>query len=290
MKPKAALFFILAGAMLLPGCRKPLPRPDAPHPRLVSFSPAITQMLFDIGLGEHVVGVTSQCILPPGQHRTVVGDALQVDDEAILAAKPDVLLVQMKTDEFRSLRRVDPKIRIEHFTIESLKDIEAAIERLGQIVGNPDALRLAAEAKTRFADRLDAIRRRASGKPRPRVLFAEGYENPLVPGAGTFIDEMITLAGGLNAARTDKPHPPWRSMDIEGIILGAPEVLICRVKAAQRQAARNYWLAVPNLPAAGSGNIFIVTDRRWTIPSGHSVIIAEKLARMIHPNDGGQGR
>ena len=285
---KRTWIIFLAAAFLVAGCRRPVARPEAPHPRVVSFSPAITDILFDMGLGDHVVGVTNHCILPPGQRRVEVGGALRVDDEAILALTPDVLATQIKTDAFQSVRRINPDIKIEYFTMESLDDIAAAIERLGRIVGRGD---LAAKAKDRFKKRLEAIRRSVAGKAKPRVLFIEAGQAPFVAGKGTFIDEMITLAGGVNAADPGRPHQPWRTMDIEGVMAAAPDVLICRAKPLRRQATRNYWLSVPNLPAAGNKKVFVVTDRRWTIPSTRSAGFAEKLAEMIHAAgaDKGQG-
>lgn len=275
-----------AAALAAAGCREAPPRPDAPRPRIVTFSPALTQIVFDMGLGGHVVAVTTQCILPPGQPRKRVGDAFNLNAESIVWARPQVLLVQSKVEKFATVRRLDPGIRIEHFQIESLADIRRAIERIGRIVGQP---KLAAEAAERFDAKVAAIRGRVAGAPRPRVLFALGHMNPSVPGAGTFIGDMIELAGGINAGDPGRPHKRWRNPALEEISVAAPDVIVCQADSGQDSEARRYWLSRTELPAAKTRRIHVVTDRRWTIPSTYSVTLAGELAEMIHPAAPGGG-
>ena len=81
------LFFVFAA-----GCDEQAPDTDTPHPRLITYSPAITQMVFDMGLGDHVVGITKFCRLPEGQSRPVVGDNLNIRIEPILSVQPDLIL------------------------------------------------------------------------------------------------------------------------------------------------------------------------------------------------------
>lgn len=277
---KRLIIPLLAVAALQAGCRETRPRPNAPHPRIVSYSPAITDMLFDMGLGDHVVAVTRKDILPPGQSRKVVGDALHVDPEAIAATDPDLVLTQMSKG-FEGVKRLDPGIRVEHIRIESLKHITDAMTRIGRLAGKSGA---ALKAVGRFRSALAGVGKAVGDRPRPRVLFALEYLNPLVPGKGTFMDEMITLAGGANAGVPGGKHPRWRNMDIEEIIAARPEVIICQVLPGREKDARNYWSNVPNLPAAKTGRIHIVTDRRWTIPSIRSAEFAGQLVGMIHPD------
>ncbi|HUU23440.1 MAG TPA: helical backbone metal receptor [Phycisphaerae bacterium] len=270
----------LVAVLIAAGCSKGPPRPDAPSPRIVCFSPALTEMVFDMGGGDHVVGVTTQCLLPPGQDRRRVGDALRLDTESVLATQPDVLLVQMKLEGFESIRKLNPRIRIEHFPMDSLTDIREAIRKIGRIVGKE---RSAAEFLARFDARLEAIRRRVEGRERPRVLFVLGYRNPAAGGRGSFIGDMISLCGGIDAADPGRSHKLWRTMELEEVTAAAPDVIICQADPGEEQAAREYWRRRSDLPAAGSGRVFIVTDRRWTIPSGRFPAFAEKMAEMIHP-------
>jgi ABC-type hemin transport system substrate-binding protein len=249
----------------------------------VTFSPALTQIVFDMGLGEHVVAVERHSILPAGLQRVSLGDVRHIEPEAILAAEPDILLVQMRLDQFESVRRLRPDLRIEHFEIETLADIRRAVERIGRLVGKADLGRRRAE---RFQQQLEAVRRRARGRARPRVLFVIGYEKPAVAGKGTFIDDLVGLCGGVNAGDPGRPHKRWRTVDLEEILAAAPEVIVCQADPARREAARQYWLARGELPAARAGRVHVVTDSRWTIPSTFSAEIARRLAGLIHPPAG----
>ena len=142
------------------GCQKDMPRPHAPRPRIVSYAPSITQIIFDMGLGEHVVAVTGQCELPTGQDRLRVGDALSVNAEAIVAAKPDMVLIQMRPSSMAAVRQMDPSIRIEHFTIETLSDIGLAIERIGGLLGKGE---LGLRKRLEFGRQLEDLRQQTAG-------------------------------------------------------------------------------------------------------------------------------
>jgi iron complex transport system substrate-binding protein len=246
----------------------------------VSYSPAITEILFDMGLGDHIVGVTGQDILPPGQTRQVVGDRFQVYTESILAAEPELLLIQQDPKDFQATRRMRPQLAIESIRLESLADIATTIDRLGELTRRPD---LAVRVKGDFQAALDAVRKRVGGLPRPRVLFTTDYERPFVAAGGTFVHDLIELAGGRNVGVDIPGQTVWRSATVEGILKAAPDVLICQVEPGREAAAIEYWRKLPGLPAARDKRIYAVADRHWSIPSTRLAGIARQLADMIHP-------
>jgi iron complex transport system substrate-binding protein len=282
MKRFAAIILLVVA--LVGGCRRLATAGQVPRPRIVSFSPAITQMLFDMGLGGHVVGVTSQDALPAATTRPVVGDAFSVNAEAILSVRPDVLMIQMNPDRFEALRRLDPNIRIEHFTIETLDEAAAAMERIGRIAGDEQAGR---DAAASFRAKLEAVRTSVRGRPRPKVLFITDLQTLGTAGEGTFIDQMIDLAGGINVARKYKG---WVMLTAEGILLAGPEVIICQAEAGREEKAAAYWRNLKDTPAVQKGAVHVVTDRRWTIPSAALADFAAALAGMIHPELAGSTR
>lgn len=269
---------LLAAAVLLAGgCSKAPRQPGAARPRVVSYSPALTEMLFDMGLGDHVVGVTAFCELPPGQTRTVVGDLRAVNPERILSVRPDLVLIQQKTEDFTRVTEADPRIRIEHFTIETLGDIARALERVGRLVGEDQ---LGTDRRKRFEDSLAQVRRQVASLPAPRVLFLTQIDPPSVPGADSFIGEMIELAGGRDVAGKYKR---WTRINVERIIVAKPEVIVCCAKPGKSGQVRDYLLSLQGVPAVETGRLFVVTDRGWTIPSARLSQLAGKLAEMIHP-------
>jgi len=123
-------------------------------PRVVSFSPAITEMAFDMGLGGRVVGVTNYCQLPDGESRPSIGDQFNITTEAILAVNPTVLLTQSDPSRFAALATVAPEVKIVHVKIESLEDIGRAMETVAAAAGDR---RRGIAARKRFEKRLATL-------------------------------------------------------------------------------------------------------------------------------------
>lgn len=278
---------ILALAILLPAFAAPAgttaPTPAAParaaRPAVVSFSPGITQILFDLGLGDHVVGVTRFCRLPAGVVKPRIGDALDISAEAILAVKPDIILTQTGAGRFRGVTDVDPHVRVEQITIETLDDVHRAIERIARLLGRDD---LASRKAGEFAAALDAARAKVAGLSRPRVIFVMGTDRPVVAAGDSFIGDLVKVAGGVNAGDDIPGTTRWRATHIDAIAAARPDVLLCLQEGPDAQAAYRYWLQWRDLPAARAGRVFVLTDPTWTIPGTHLAGKARDLADMIH--------
>jgi len=257
-----------------------VPNPDAPEPRIVSFSPALTQILFDMRMGDCVVGVTQFCRLPAGVQRPRVGSALTINAEAILKVRPDIILAQTDPAKFKGVVDIDPAVRVVRVPLERLADVTVAIESIGRLTGRPARARQQGSA---FAAELDFVARLVAGRPRPRVIFVMGTDRPTAAGADNFVADLIALAGGANAGADIPGMTRWRRTHIDAITQAAPDVLICQVSPGQEQAAREYWLQWKDLPAAKSGRVHVVSDANWTIPSTRLAELSLELAGMIHP-------
>ena len=272
------LVLVLAALLCVLGCSKSASQSSAPHPRIVSYSPAMTDMLFEMGLGDHVVGITSQCNLPPGQQRTVVGDALSARSsaEAMAAVEPDIVLVQQNIENFAALKRIRPSVQIEHFNIETIADIAAALERIGSLAGNKQA---GLAARDEFLRKLDAVRSSVAGLEKPRTMFVIGYDRPSTGGKSSFLHEMIEIAGGLDCA---EKYPRWSQLNAEAVLAMSPQVLVCWTDPGTEDKAKEYWAGFAAMPAAQNGRIFAVSSRAWTIPSTRIADLTAELAKMIH--------
>jgi iron complex transport system substrate-binding protein len=190
---------------------------------------------------------------------------------------PEVLLVQMASENFEAVRSIKPDLRIEHFEIETLADVSAAVERVAKIAGRAD---LGAAASKEFEAKLDVVRVRTAGLARPRVLFVLGYENPSSPGKGTFIDDMIGIAGGTNVLAADRSG--WLNPGLETIVRLAPEIIICQCKPSRKEETLAYWNTLGN-PERWPRRVVAVTDPDWTFPAAHLADYAAEMAVMIHP-------
>jgi iron complex transport system substrate-binding protein len=156
---------------------------------------------------------------------------------------------------------------------ETVADVRAAIGAIGAALGVD-----ARGYLERFDRDLAAARAKGegSGEP-PSVLFvigrdAEGVANVDAAGKGTFLDELIRLAGGRNAVATG-PYPKLR---LEEIVRLAPQVVIDNAGSAEA------WRALPTLPAVRDGRVFAVKDNALLIPGPRLPASIERLAGMIH--------
>lgn len=274
--PLFLVFVLLVLAGTLVDCRKQSACPEASRPRIVTFSPALTEMAFDMGLGGHIVGVTTRCNLPDGQNRPRVGDRLTVIAEPILAVEPEVVLVQQDERDFQAVVQLRPLTRIEHFNIERVAEIPIAMERLGAICGRPE---LGQQAAEKFRKELSAVEGKRAGSSRPAVLFAMGSEAPGTGGKHSFIHDMIISAGGRDVG---EKYKKWATLDMESVLALAPEVVVCWVDPGQEERARQRWQTMKSLPAVAAGKVFIVSDPKWTIPSSRLPQYIEQLSEMIH--------
>ena len=269
---------VLSSLLLVAGCKhSPRPKDTAASPRIVTFSPSLTDLMFDMGMGDHVVGAASQSDVPPDRNIPIVGDEQTVNTETVLIARPDVLLVQSDPKLFVRVCEGDSNIRMEHFVLNKTEDIALAAERIARIAGHEDVGKKTAAA---FLSDLTAIRRKADGKPHPRVLFVRDYKQPYAAGRNTLLNEMIQIAGGTNVAA--ERWEGWAAVNAEHIMAVHPDVLICLATPDEAQQAREYWADVKGLPASQKGRVFVVSDPNWLHSSTRLAKITALLAEMIH--------
>jgi len=241
-------------------------------PRIIPCSPLLTEMVFQMGLGDCVVAIPRFWTPPEGVELPVIGDRDHIGSETIITLRPDILLVQQNVQDFAAVRELLPEVKIEFFRIETFEDYERALARTAELVGGWSV--------GRFVGALDSVRSRVADLPAKRVLLGSFYEAFGVSAAGTFHDDMIHAAGGVNAAGDYKG---WMvKLDIEGIMKLAPEVIVCQIAEGGEEAARTFFAGIPNVPAVRDGRIFFVIDPRWNVISMHTTEQTAELAEMIH--------
>ncbi|MBT3199292.1 MAG: ABC transporter substrate-binding protein [Phycisphaerales bacterium] len=274
---KRAMILFLAMLTFF-GCDRELPRPEAPAPRTVSFSPALTELMFEMEFGNHIVGVTTYCQPPEGVDIPIVGNDLNITVEPILAVEPDILLTQSSVGRFDTLASLRPDIRIELIKIETLSQIADAMVKLADLMGQPTKGQL---ARIKFLAELKNVRIRVAGRARPKVIFLMGHHDPSTAGRGTFIDELIETAGGVNVAADGRQG--WPKIGIEAILKLKPDVIICESDQSTADEARQYWSELTKA-SPQKVRVHIVTDKRLTIPTGRTAgVFAPMLADFLHP-------
>jgi iron complex transport system substrate-binding protein len=273
--------------LLAAGCGSPPPASpvsrSAPSPkRIVSMSPAITEILFALGLGDRVVGVTTYCDWPKeARALPKIGGYVDPSVEAVVALEPDLALVSPAAgnrEAALAIRRL--RIRLEVVRCETLADAYAAIERVATLCGVDERGRdLSREIRRKVAATAARVRSSAPVS----TLFCVQLEPLVAAGAGTLPSELLELAGGRNVVREER----YPRIGIESVLTAAPEaIIVARMDApdaAGEERVREYWKRWPSVPAVKSGRVFSI-DATTALRAGPRVADAvEGLAALLHP-------
>jgi iron complex transport system substrate-binding protein len=172
-------------------------RLDSPARRVVSLVPSATQTLDALGMRDVLVARTDFDTTAWTRALPSVGGGLHPRLEAIVAVHPDLVIRFGGSQDARTPVRLD-EMGIEHVSIrpDRVEDVLTTIRTLGRLTGSESC---ADSLIASLQEELDAIREEASGRPSPRVAYVLGGSPPWVAGPGTYIDEIIRLAGGVNA-------------------------------------------------------------------------------------------
>jgi iron complex transport system substrate-binding protein len=282
----------LGGALVM-SARAPLetsasPAPAAPPRRIVSLVPNVTEMLFAIGAGDRVAGVSSFDEYPPEVKRIArVGGLLDPDLERILALRPDLVIVYGSQQD---LERQLAKAGIETFSYRhgGVAEITSVMRALGRRLGTEAA----AEAAARDIESgLERVRRRVSGRGRPRVLLVFGREKGALRGIFAsggvgFLHDLVEIGGGENVFSEIKRESVQASS--EQILGRAPDVIIevhgsevLGGEAAAREVAA--WSALASIPAVRNHRVYVLSGQALVTPGPRIVQAAERISRATHP-------
>jgi iron complex transport system substrate-binding protein len=261
----------------------------APPRRIVSLIPATTEMLFLIGAGDRIVGVSNYDRYPPEVSRLrKVGGLLDPDVETLLALKPDLVIVyETQTDLKRQLERA--QVPMYSYSHRGLVDITATIRALGARTGmKAGADAAAARIEAQLAD----IGRRVAGRPKPSTLLVFGREEGtlrrILASAGYgFLHDILELAGGTDVLSDLRKQSV--EMSTEMILTRRPEVIVelhygDSLKSSALEAERRVWNALPALPAVRNQRVYLLTGDEFVVPGPRIVVAAERFARTLHPD------
>jgi len=251
--------------------------------RIVSHVPSITETLFALGLEERVVGVSDYCDYPEeAKLKPSVGNYFNPSIEMIVALEPDLVL----TDGYSESIKGFEGLGITFFVIDP-KDIDGIlkdIELLGKITGTEKkANQLISDMRHRIA----RISARVEGVPRVRVFYvfdATDLNNPWTAGPGSFIDSLITMAGGENIAA--KALAPWAQFSIEEVVNSDPQIIVMPAKHGTAFTPPEVLKEHPawhGITAVKQGKIFTIDDDLVSRSGPRIVLGLEEMAKIIHP-------
>lgn len=251
---------------------------DEAPARIVSLAPGNTEILFALGLGDKVVGVTSYDDYPAAvADIDKVGDFAGPNIEAVAAADPDLVLATtgVQADVITKLEDLGAKvIAVDPTSIDALYE---DIAEIGQATGaSKEADALVEDMKADYADVQSAV----SGAE-PVTVFVEIGQNPLFTvGSGTLIDELLTGAGGKNVV-TSVGYVPYSS---EELVKADPAVYMATHSSANDAASIAQRAGYSELAAIKNDRVVILDDNLTSRPGPRLMEGLRLIAIGLHPD------
>jgi iron complex transport system substrate-binding protein len=242
--------------------------PASPPQRIISLAPSTTEILYALGLGDRIVGVTTFCDYPEAaKAKAKIGGMSNPSLEAIVALNPD--LVVMTTDG--NPREVDERLRsmkINTYVFEArtLAELPKGIRAMGAAVGGDiEAIKLAVGIEKAIATFGSRVKAQGSSNTRKKVLFIVWPEPLIIAGPGTAIGDAIELLGLENTASQAKTSYPRYS--IEEVIRQAPDVLFIGKGSGMdmRTVSRGILKKLSSVPAVKKGAVCYVGDSLYRL-------------------------
>ena len=255
--------------------------PDNPL-RVVSLAPSITEIVFALGEGDRLKGVTQHCDFPAeAQSLPKIGSYVHLDLERIVALKPDLCIAVRDGNPQNVVTEIEA-IGIPVYTVDprGLDTAVGTVLELGQLLNaSSKAQHLANEMRTR----IERVKVRVAGAGgRPRVFFQIGTAPIVSAGTNTVINELIVAAGGQNLAEGPVSYPRFSR---EQVLALQPEIIIITAMTKEPDLEKEgaEWRQYDGLPAVRNNRVFIVDGDLFNRPTPRIIKGLEALAGIIHP-------
>ncbi|MFC1820435.1 cobalamin-binding protein [Thermodesulfobacteriota bacterium] len=250
--------------------------------RIVSLAPNITEILYFLGLGDRVVGVTRFSYYPPeANKKPKVGSYINLNVEKIISLSPDLVIGTVDGNE-QGIVDILTQARIQVFVV-SARNIGQIIEtiiELGHVCGIPKKARSFA---TGLNERVEKITERTRFCKRPLVFLQINLRPIMTANRNSFLHDLIGLAGGINMAGDKSITYP--KIGLEEVIKRKPEVIIISSmkRGGRFEKARQEWLKWTSIPAVINNRVHLIDSDLIDRPSPRIIDGLEAMARIIHP-------
>jgi len=256
---------------------------------IVSLAPSITEILFALGLDDSVAGVTRYCDFPSAARtKTNVGGYYDPNYESIVTLYADLVIM---LEEHEKPRQYLSELGLSTLVVNH-KSISGILNSI-TIIGKTCGVDKKAESIVRDLQlRIERVRQKTEGLPRPRVIISVEknmgsgtLKDVYISGREKFYNEMITLAGGINAYKGDIAFPV---VSREGLVQMNPEVIIDMIpdiddKDLDKAMISREWDVLSQVDAVRKDHVYVFGEDYVVIPGPRFILILEKMARLIHP-------
>lgn len=254
---------------------------EQPAQRVVSLIPSVTETILALGGADRLVARSDFDTDIALAHLPTVGQGLTPSLEQLTILQPD-LVIAWPDNESRSVigRLADLGVTIYTPQIQTLADIERTTRELGAMLG----LDLAAASLIATIDaELDAIRQAVADRERPTVFYVVWYEPATTTGAGTYVHELIEIAGGRNIF--EDATGLWPTVSLEEVLNRQPDIVLLSYTEeipvdTERLRAAPGWR---DLQAVRDGRVRQIDANLYNRPGPRVIEAARQLAQCLHP-------
>ncbi len=251
--------------------------------KIVSLAPNNTEVLFALGLGDKVVGVTSYCDYPEeAKTKEVVGDFQGNNLEKIIELEPDLVLIYGSGNEEENKVLNDAGIKVLGFMPETIESVMKDIETVGKAAGKSKE---AAEIIQAMNNKKEEIINKVKGQEEVKVFYEIWHDPLMAAGKGSFMDELIALAGGKNIAEdAEGAYPQY---DLEQLVERDPEIYLAAQdmpdKTVESIKARP---GFDSISAIKNDRVYVFEGNEANLvsrPGPRIIETLEVIAKAIHP-------
>lgn len=244
--------------------------------KIVSLNGAITEILFELEVGDEIVGIDVTSTFPSETEKiTKLGHVSQLNVEGVIAAKPTHVLALAK-DLNPQIKSQLEAAKIKVFTFEQEFSIEGTCQL---VIDVADAIDLRVEGEN-LAEQIEKKSLETTKlNPAPKVLFiyARGAGTLMVGGAGTPIEKILKLAGAENAATGFEDYKPLTS---EGVIASNPDILLMFDSGAQSMGTDDAIFNIPGVAQTNAGKNKKLITMDGQLLSGFGPRIGEAIKEL----------
>jgi len=197
----------------------------SPAMRIISLTPATTEILFELGLDKEIVGVSSYCTWPDkARNKEKVGSFSNPNIEKIIMLKPDLVILTGMEQEY--IKDILSSLKIRYINVDpaNLSELISSIEELGSVTGANFKAKALADSIRFVISRLKRFNSNISVPEKPKIYMEIWHDPIMCPGKNSFVDDMIEAAGGINI--TADLNRSYSRIDPEQVILRDPDMII----------------------------------------------------------------
>ncbi|MCP4158219.1 MAG: ABC transporter substrate-binding protein [bacterium] len=251
--------------------------------RIITMAPSLTEIVFQLGKGDSIVGNTKFCNFPEeAKNIPRVGGYIDMNMELIINAKPDVIILYK--DHLEKIKIMKSSAKLVVVNHSAIKDILNSIKTIAKAL---DVEERGVKLTSQIKEGLSRVRKISAGKNAKKVMLIisrnpDNLANMYINGRQDFLSELLEVAGGINAYDGTIAYP---SVSVESVVAMNPDIILelsAHNEGIDKKKVMASWKKFPFITAVKKEKIILVKKDLWLLPGPRIVTIAEEMAAIFH--------